>query len=60
MSGSKWRCTGLIEDRDAIVAIKLDRKEVDWYFGPTYPVSGIVLDEDDLPACAINREDSNG
>lgn len=66
MSGNKWRCTDV--GQRTVIAIKLD--DVDsridrgddpsWYNGPPYAVAEHVIDEYDLPACAIDRADSNG
>jgi len=55
LGGNKWRCTDV--GTRTVIAIKLDRKEVDWYFGPTYPVAETVLDEDDLPVCSVEWVD---
>ena len=66
MSGNKWRVTDI--GTRTIIAIKLDdvNSRIDrgddpsWYNGPPYAVVEHVIDECDQPACAINREDSNG
>ena len=58
MSGAKWRVTDI--GTRTIIAIKLDQEDARNYNGPPYSVVEGVIDEYDLPACAINREDSNG
>jgi len=59
MSGSKWRCTDI--GTRTIIAIKANMFDDSFdEERPPYSVAEHVLDEYDLPACAINREDSNG
>jgi len=55
MSGNKWRCTGVVLDREAIVAIKLDQEDPRNYNGPPYGIVEHVIDECDLPACSLEE-----
>lgn len=55
MSGARWRCTDV--GRRTVVAIKLDHDDdPSWYDGPPYAVSERVLDENDLRACFLHRD----
>jgi hypothetical protein len=55
-AGSRWRCTDV--GRRTILAIHLDRDNLDWYQGPPYIAYEVVFDEQEIERCHLTNADA--
>jgi hypothetical protein len=54
--GFKWRCTDV--GSRTVLAIRLDRKDPNWYQGPPYIAEEAVFDEKEIEHSHLNNEDA--
>ncbi len=50
----RWRCTDV--GTRTVVAIKLDKRDPSWYYGPPYAVVEVVFDENDLEGTSLSAD----
>lgn len=55
-AGFRWRCTDV--GSRTIVAIQLDRQDLNWYQGPPYIAKEVVFDEHEMERCYLSNADA--
>lgn len=55
-AGFRWRCTDV--GTRTILAIRLDRKDPNWYQGPPYIAKEVVFDEHKMACCHLTNADA--